>query len=386
MDPLRVLVVGMSWFDERPGGLNRYLHDLTTALEGAGAEPFVVAAGQRNGPRGHGRSVASPDPVRKLLGLRAAAQRAAAHADVIDVHFAFHGAAALTAAAVRRLPLVVHFQGPWADEGRTEGAGRAVTLGRRSIERSVYRRAARIVTLTHAFAELVVDRYGVDPERVVVLRPGVDTARFSPGDRVAARERFGVNATAPVAVCVRRLARRMGIDVLLRCWAEVVAAVPAAQLLVVGDGAERANLERLAARLAPDNVTFLGRVADNNLPLLYQAADLSVVPTVALEGFGLITLESLACGTPVVVTDAAGLAEVPRLLDPSSVVPTGDAAALAERVLSALNGSAPLPSPERCRTFALDYDWARVADRHIELYRSVSGTSSDRTVPSGERW
>ncbi|OWY62564.1 hypothetical protein B7486_57730, partial [cyanobacterium TDX16] len=189
------------------------------------------------------------------------------------------------------------------------------------------------------------------------------------GDRRCARERLGLDVDRPTIVTVRRLVRRTGVDLLLDALVPIVREVPDVQLVVAGDGRRRPALEAQAEQLGlATHVTFLGRVPDDVLPTLYRAADLSVVPSRSLEGFGLVTLESLACGTPVVVTDVDGLADAPRELDPSCVVRRDDVGALADRLVGALLGRAPLADPTRCRRLAEGHSWAHVARSHLELY------------------
>jgi glycosyltransferase involved in cell wall biosynthesis len=174
----------------------------------------------------------------------------------------------------------------------------------------------------------------------------------------------------------------MGLDVLLRAWAEVVHRLDTpVQLVLVGDGSERANLESLARSLGlADAVRFLGRVDDSVLADCYRAADVSVVPTVALEGFGLVVLESLACGTPVIGTSAGGLPEVLAPLSGDLVVASGDTEALAVRLADAADGRRPLPSPADCRSYAEAFDWPRVAERHVTLYAAVSADRRRRAA------
>src|SRR5674476_35009 len=105
-------------------------------------------------------------------------------------------------------------------------------------------------------------------------------------------------------------------------------------------------------------------IRDRDLVRLYCAADCSVAPTRALEGFGLITLESLACGTPAVVTDVGGLPDGVRGLDPSLVVPAEDPSALARRLLGAAQGQ--LPSRASCRAHAERFGWDEVAREHAQ--------------------
>ena len=114
---------------------------------------------------------------------------------------------------------------------------------------------------------------------------------------------------------------------------------------------------------------FLGFGADQELPAAYRAADLTVVPSVAAEGFGLIVVESLADGTPVLVTPVGGLPEVVRELSPEMVLPATGACSLAEGLTTALAGELALPDSEAARTYArARYDWPVVAACVRDVY------------------
>ncbi|HSH62152.1 MAG TPA: glycosyltransferase family 4 protein [Acidimicrobiales bacterium] len=365
----RPLILGAEWVTTKAGGLNRYLAALTDVLSRLGPAPHVVVVGPApTAPMAHGASRSNaPLPVR-LLSVRRAASRLADHVDVVDAHFALYALLPATTTALRRVPLVVHFHGPWAEESQLgRGEGSLVVTAKRAVERSVYQRARVVVVLSAAFGHLVVERYGVDPARVEVVAPGVDLEWLRPGDRAAARAHFDLPANGFVAVSVRRLDARMGLDILLEAWATVQTDQPDAVLLLAGEGRERGDLERRRANLLhPDHVRFLGPVNDDRLLALYQAADCSIVPTRALEGFGLVTLESAACGTPAIVTDVGGLPDGVRDLDPTLVVPADDADALAARILAAAAGD--LPNRAATRAHAERFSWEGVARRHIEIY------------------
>src|SRR5262249_59782738 len=137
----------------------------------------------------------------------------------VSAHLALYALAPLTIGPLRRKPLVLHFHGPWTDESVAAGErSRARAAAKRTLERTVYRRADRAIVLTSAFRRVLVERYGVAPWKIEVVPPGVDLERFTPGSPAAARERFGLAPEAFVAVAVRRLVPRMGLELLIEAW------------------------------------------------------------------------------------------------------------------------------------------------------------------------
>lgn len=363
------LHLGMGWFPDQPGGLNRYLRGLIEGLEEAGMRTGAIVTGPaRDAPSRVEVAADSQEPLpKRLLGCAVAAQHWAG-VDVVDAHFALYALLPVTVGRLRPLPLVVHFHGPWALEGRAAGDGAWVSYAKRMAERVVYRRADEAVVLSRAFGRVLVERYGFSPWRLNVIPPGVDLERFSPGDRRAARLEIGLPPETWIALTVRRLVPRMGVDVLLDAWRRL--SPDDGLLLIAGDGPLRAELERDS----PDNVRFVGSVDDGLLASYYRAANVCVVPSRSLEGFGLVALEALACGTPVIVTDVGGLSETVDALQGNLVVPPGDVEALAERLATAANRSKPLPTARRTRAHAEQFAWSRAVEKHREVYRrAVSG-------------
>lgn len=379
--PLRVRHLGLEDAAARPGGLNRYLDALVSAERTLGIDASAVVLGDAEG--------ASNRSGIEVVGLRSAPLldriRAMASAggrsplpDLVDAHFALYSALPILT-RLRKVPLVVHFQGPWALESSTEGGSRWASMLKQLLERIVYRRAAAVVVLSEAFGEIAVSTYGVAASRVHRLAPGVDLVTFSPGDQGEARRELGVDEATTLVVAVRRLRNRMGLEVAIDA---VAASDPALnlELVVVGEGPERSRLEALAAaRGAP--VRFVGKVNDADLVAWYRAADLSVVPTVALEGFGLVVLESLAVGTPVVASDLDGLRDAMEGLPHGVVVPPGDSIALRSAIEGLVTGVLLGPTPEECRAFAEQHSWSLVAERHRNLYEQVLLRDATPTRP-----
>jgi glycosyltransferase involved in cell wall biosynthesis len=377
--PPRLLMLGMGWFPPSVGGLDRYYRALFEQLP----EAHGVVVGPAERAPATVAVVADSEHalLRRLLRFYAATRRAAAHADLLDAHFALYAAAPLLLGAARRRPAVFHFHGPWAEESRVGHDGaRARHALRKALERSALKRAQAHVVLSGAFRRVLVEQYRVSPWNVHVWPPGVALDLFTPGDRAQARKRLGLREDAFVAVCVRRLVPRMGIDGLLEAWSRTRQELPsAANLLLVGDGplaeayAERAREPELAG-----SVRLLGRVGDEELADAYRAADVAVVPTLSFEGFGLVVLEAAACGTPTIVTDVGGLPEAAGPLDPSLVVPGEDVGALGARMVAAARGE--LPSREQSRSYAERFSWRGLAERHRALYRDLLAGRRDERL------
>jgi glycosyltransferase involved in cell wall biosynthesis len=166
----------------------------------------------------------------------------------------------------------------------------------------------------------------------------------------------------------------MGLENLIAAFARVRAAQPDALLYIAGTGPLRADLEaEIRARDLTDHVRLLGFVPDRDLPSAYRAADLSVVPTVRLEGFGLITVESLAAGTPVLVTPVGGLPETVGALSEALVLPAATVDALAHGLTAALRTPTSLPSRSSCRAYARStFGWPAIARRTREVYAEAA--------------
>jgi phosphatidylinositol alpha-1,6-mannosyltransferase len=188
--------------------------------------------------------------------------------------------------------------------------------GSRALLAHVLRRARRVVSAggyPAAEGERAADRT-LD---VVNIPPGVDVERFRPLDareRTRARARFGLPAGSPLVVSVSRLVPRKGFDTLIRAAARLRARVPNLHVAISGGGRDEARLRRLASELGVA-ATFLGRVADEDLPSLYGGADVFAMVCrnrwagLEQEGFGIVFLEAAACGIPQVAGASGGAAE-----------------------------------------------------------------------------
>ncbi|MET9902708.1 glycosyltransferase [Streptomyces sp. NPDC006446] len=242
--------------------------------------------------------------------------------DVVHAHSAKAGLAARLALR-GRVPTVFQPHA-WSFEA-VDGAAAALAL---RWERWGARWASRLVCVSEAERATGV-RAGIRaPWRVIPN--GVDPERFHPASVDTVRAGIplleGVDPAAPLVVCVGRLCRQKGQDVLLEAWPSVLRRVPGARLVLVGDGPDAARLRAGA----PGDVLFAGAAADA-VPW-YQSADLVVLPS-RWEGMALAPLEAMACGRPVVMTDVDGAREsLPRDHDARCLVPSRDPEPLADAI------------------------------------------------------
>ncbi len=371
-----ILEIGMGWFREEPGGLNRMYAGLIRALAARHVRIRGVVAGDPAlaGPVPEGLSFfarrSASWPLR-LAACRRAVNKALKHGsiDLVAAHFAPYALPSLD--LVRDRPFVFHFHGPWADESQFEQQhGVAVSL-KKKIESLVYGRAVRFIVLSRAFGSVLEERYRVDPDLVHVVPGGVDVTRFETRlSRRDARLTLGLPTDRPIVCVIRRLVRRVGLEELVEAMRLVRARLPDALLLIAGKGPLAGRLAAVVAdRGLEHHVRFMGFVDDERLPLLYRASEVSIVPSAALEGFGLTTIESLAAGTPVLVTPVGGLPEAVAPLSANLVLNGAGRAAIACGVIDALSGDMSLPSPEGCTRYArANFDWPMVADRVLAVY------------------
>lgn len=225
--------------------------------------------------------------------------------------------------------------------------------------------------------------YGAAPSRIAVIPCGVDTELFLPADREAARAALGLDA-GPLLLYVGRLAPIKGLDTLLDALAKVRASGRPARLLVVGgdadepaDGHEAHLRERITRLGLDDAVRFIAAQPQHVLPSYYAAADLTLLPS-HYESFGMVALEAMACGSPVIASRVGGLTTTVRDRVTGFLVPEGDVAALAERIDAVLD-DADLGwrmGREGVR-WAAEHRWPCVAEAVCREYASLSAEASE---------
>ena len=170
----------------------------------------------------------------------------------------------------------------------------------------------------------------------------------------------------------------MGLDRLVEAWSAVVTAHPDAMLVIGGTGLLRDLLERQVRTAGLEqHVMFAGFVPEKDLPFAYRAADFSVVPSVAMEGFGLVILESLAAGTPALLTPVGGMPEIMRPLEPGLVLQGSEICHLERGLVDLLAGSLPVPSESDCVEYVQrNYNWELAARRVLDEYQVACASAT----------
>lgn len=373
--------------DPEAGGSGRYVHETGRRLVERGHQISVVTRQRGETPRRgtiagmrvfrYDGSITSLPSAASAVTKWCEKRHEQSSVDLLN----FHGvlsSALVDRALLRSIPRVYTFHGPWAAEYRERNRDRPwppVELGARArdwLEGHVLSKTARTVTLSSFMRERLRAHHPRAPDGPVIPG-GVDIDRFQP----AATTDYVLDAAETTFLTVRRLTPRMGLEPLLDAFASVHEDCPGTHLYIAGDGPLRSSLERRAQDAGlGDAVTFLGFVPETELPGVYASADVFVLPTTALEGFGLATLEALAAGTPVVGTAVGGTPEILRPLSerlsdgPPLLVADQDELAQRLRVWAECPPSVRARAGDTARSYVCsELTWERTADELESVFR-----------------
>lgn len=273
------------------------------------------------------------------------------------------------------MPLEILVDGERGKYGILRPLANAVAQWCSRIEQQALSHAAALVVRSEFMAEQLRALYPSLVLRDVIRIPlGVDTSRFAfVGDPEVVRASLGLPSGIPLLISVRRLVARMGIENLIESMVEVTRQIPKALLLIGGRGYLEPRLRALVdKRGLKENVRFLGFVPEDVLPCYYQAADLFVLPTVALEGFGLATIEALSCGTPVIATPVGANTEVLGPLAKELITSDVTPQALSERIVALLRRPDRSELRKLCRrhcedNFRIEHVTQRIAEMLVRI-------------------
>ena len=226
----------------------------------------------------------------------------------------------------------------------------------------------------------------VGAEKVHISPMGIDFSVYRRIDKNRAREELGLDPNKKYVLCVAAMVERKGLDYLIRSIPTVLERLPDTELLLVGEGRDKKQLELLAQKLRiRDKVHFIPavdsepRVPDEKLPLYYNAADVFVLPSL-IEALGVVGIEAMACETPFIGTNVEGIPSVVEQFEAGLLIPPRDSNAIASAVIDVLeDGAVPSANREHAKNY---YDWHNVAKKNIDVYDALFERyygSSERT-------
>lgn len=250
------------------------------------------------------------------------------------------------------------------------------------LERRALRPCHKTVVLSEFSRRVLRDCHGDLSSDIGIIPGGVDLKHFHPpDDRLVIREKLGLPTDRTLLITIRDLEPRMGIDLLI----QALAAIPDRRRIfcvIGGSGPLSTYLKTLASRLDVSRwVRFVGHIPEATLPLYYQAADLFVLPTVSHEGFGLVTVEALACGTPVVATPVGATPELLGPIDRRLLTGDTSSASLATSIADLLPSAMEPDLRRRCRAHVeRHYSWSRHVQALEETLHSLQPGEIDPTA------
>jgi glycosyltransferase involved in cell wall biosynthesis len=241
-----------------------------------------------------------------------------------------------------------------------------------AIGKEVIKKADRIIVVSNATKNYVLS-LGADPEKIEVMHNGVDLQRFRllSGIKHEMREKLGVTKDACVALTVRRLVYKNGIDTLIESANIVIKKNPRLVFVVVGKGPDSGEVQRKIAQLGIQrNFKLAGFVSDEDLPLYYNTADFFVLPSKSGEGLPLVLLEAMACGLPVIATNVGGTSEVLNE-EYGKMVRPNNPVALADAILEFSSKDLLILKKEVRRMMEKEHSWDKNVEKLAKIYEEL---------------
>jgi D-inositol-3-phosphate glycosyltransferase len=387
------------------GGMNVYVRELTRQLGQMGIHVDVFTRSQDDHvphvlhELGYGNRVvhvpAGPEhPVPKqelashipqfVEGVKFFACEKDIHYDVIHSHYWLSGVAAEALSAAWGGVPIVHMFHTLGEMKNRIARSEAEREGRYRIEgeRQVLRRADRIIAATIAEVTQLRFLYKAPANKLAVIPPGVDVSHFYPIPGDEARMYIGLKPDDRMVLFVGRIEPLKGVDTLIQAMSclqlkekqrvhlAIIGGDPAASPREMS--AEMARLQKLCDDLSVgQTVVFLGKRDQDRLPYYYSAAELVVMPS-HYESFGMVALEAMACGTPVVASEVGGLGYLVRDGETGFTIPDQEPEQLCEKISWLLNDpDLHATMSRRAVEYAQDYAWEKIATQIVDVYRGL---------------
>ena len=375
------------------GGMSVYIHELARELGRCGhrGERFTRATGPsdgeiiRLGPRVRLIHVKIPGAYRAsrekiyphladfFLGIEGFRIREGARYDIVHSHYWLSGCIGNKAQACWEVPHLTTFHTLGLVKNIIGNGEHEPTL-RITVEKLIAQACSRIVVGSRREQKNLCRHYHVAKSKIGISPCGVDLKLFRPLDRAYARSMLGLGLHEKIVLYVGRFDPLKGISRVIEA-VSLIKHLPLRLIIIGGDGqktAERQKIKSLPRELALGGIVqFEGRVAHQKLPLYYSSADMLAVPSL-YESFGIVALEALACGTPVIATTVGAMDSIISNGLNGRIV-TGSTPAAFARAIQQLTGAGPAPAASRkaVRETVAGYSWACAADSMLEQYKTA---------------
>jgi D-inositol-3-phosphate glycosyltransferase len=389
------------------GGMNVYVRDLTRELGQMGIHVDVFTRSQdEHVPHvlhdlGYGNRVvhvpAGPEEPKArremenyipefVAGIKKFAREKGIRYDVIHSHYWMSGLAAESLSDAWGGTPIVHMYHTLGEmknrvaRSEDERANADRLVG----ERQVLRRADRVIVATIAELTQLRFLYQADARKMVIIPPGVDTSHFYPIPPDEAKLFIGLKPDTRIVLFVGRIEPLKGVDTLIQSMACLrVADIPKpVHLAIIGGepdvspqdmSAEMARLQKLSDDLSMGGmVVFMGKRSQDTLPYYYSAAEAVVMPSL-YESFGMVALEAMACGTPVIASEVGGLGYLVQNGVTGYTIPDSEPDILCEKLSWLLGDSHLRQSMGQCAAeYARDYAWEKIAAQIVEVYKGLA--------------
>jgi glycosyltransferase involved in cell wall biosynthesis len=389
---MKILILADVFYPDTIGGAGRVVYHLVLELSGRGHEIHVLT--RNNDGKWPYQQELAPNLfvhrffsslkeslalfLREIRNSRLQAKKLAQKVDfdLLCTHQSLVAMGPLLSRQFRQIPLIHYFHSPWyeeflvkkqVDRAKTGIRNKTIAFLMRRIEKLILFKATRVIALSEYMRERVLEIHNYPEDRVLKIPGGVDLDyyRVPSEGKKAAKDAAKVPLNKTVFLTVRNLVPRMGLETLIESFSQSSVLREKGLLLIGGRGFLEETLKaQVESANLQDAVRFLGYIAEKDLPLFYQASDFFVLPTRELEGFGLVNLEAMASGTPVLGTPVGGIPEVIGLFDKRLIFDgTGW-----QNMRNKLEEVIERPSsfrfdPQDCRDFVeKNFSWKKAAD------------------------